>query len=236
MDVLTANIYFDDEPDEDEIRQLKGLNLVEILQDEIETKNWDVGRIKVIFRALKITKPNEAIDFIKSRFNELVVFAKEICLLMEELEHENSKCFDDFSDEIIEAILTPPASSVQVIRTWLLEIFVRGIIEIPLVELNKLAGLSAINDERQLLLIRGRVGNKNFFRKQKTAIHTFSNHELPCLVWGASCLPKDEYENWIDAVKGNFNKPLGILFLKWAAKNRTKLISKLKAATVDHPD
>ena len=122
------------------------------------------------------------------------------------------------------------------IRTWLLEIFSRGIIEISLPKLKKIEALPAVIEKRQLLLIRGRVGDKNFFRKQKTATHVFTGIELSCLVWGASCLPKDEYKNWIDTVRASFNKPLGNLFLKWAIRNQTKLISKLKGPTVDLPE
>ncbi|MFN4175188.1 MAG: hypothetical protein ACK4HV_08815, partial [Parachlamydiaceae bacterium] len=233
LDTLTASIYFDDDPDPDEIEALKGLNLVELLQTELKSVNWDVGRIKVIFRALKIVKPEQAIDFIKREFKSLVVFAKEICLLMEDLETETPRCFDEIRDEIIETILTPPASSVQLIRTWLLEIFSRGIIKISASKLKEIQGLPSANDRRQVLLIQGRVGDKNFFRKQKTASSNFSALELPCLVWGASCLPQDEYKNWVDSVKANFSRPLGTLFLKWATKNRSQLVSKLKTPTTD---
>jgi hypothetical protein len=236
LDTLTADLYFDDEPDEKALEQLKGLNLIEMLGNEIEAENWDTGRIKVIFRALKLTKSKEAIEFIGRKFSELAVFAKDMCLLMETLEDEEPGCFNYLLNTLIVAIISPPASSIQVIRTWLLEIFVRGIIDIPLNRLKEIETLPAIIDKRQLLLIRGRRGDKNYFRKQKTAIHSFSDLELSSLVWGASCLPKDEYEKWIDTVKGSFNKPLGSLFLKWVASNKTKLISKLKAATVDHPD
>ena len=236
LDTLTANLYFDEEPDEEDLAKLKTFNLVDLLQKEIDEDHWDMGRIKVIFRALKITRPAESIKFVLKSFIALVVFAKEICLLMEELEAEEVGCFDDILDEVIDAILTPPASSVQIIRTWLLEIFVRGIIDISLVKLKRIEVLTTPTDRRQLLLIRGRGGDKNYFRKQKTAIHNFSDFEQPCLVWGASCLPKDEYEKWIDTVKGSFNKPLGNLYLKWLATNRSKLTSKLKAITIDHPD
>jgi hypothetical protein len=207
-----------------------------ILENEIDEDNWDMGRIRVLFRALKIAKPKAAVGFIEDRFSELVVFAKEMCLLMEALDDDPPGCFDDLLDKVVEAILTPPASSVQLIRTWLLEIFVRGVIDIPLVKLKKLEALPTVIDKRQLLLIRGRHDDKNYFRKQKTAIHHVSEFELSSLVWGASCLPKDEYEKWIDTLKGSFSKPLGGLFLKWAAHNRTRLVSKLKSATMDHPD
>lgn len=236
LDALTAGLYFDDVPDKEDLRRLKGLNLVELLEKEIEADNWDTGRIKVVFRALKIAKPDDAVDFINDRFEELVVFARETCLLMQELENERRGCFDRLLNRVIKAILSPPATSVQLIRSWLLEILVRGIIDVSASELKKLEGLPAALDKRQLLLIRGRVGDKNFFRKQKTAINVFLDLELPCLVWGASCLPKDEYENWIDTAKAHFTKPLGRLFLSWAKKNRPQLISKLKSVIADHPE
>lgn len=236
LDVLTASLYFDDDPDENDLEILRGLNLLEFLEAEIGAENWDMGRIKVIFRALKIAKPLRAIVFIKRKFSHLIVFARELCLLMGALEKEKPHCFDSIIDDVIEAILTPPASSVQVIRTWLIELFVRGTIRIPTAKLRQLETLSATNDRRQLHLIRGRNDDKNFFRRQKTAFQTYADAELSSLVWGASCLPKDEYENWLDAIKVNFSRPLGKLYLKWAAKNRNALVSKLEATLLEHPE
>jgi hypothetical protein len=236
LEKLTAELYFDEEPDEEDVQKLRNLNLLELLEKEIMTEEWDVGKIKVLFRALKITRPTEAIEQINVNFKEIVIFAKDVCLLMHEIAKEHPSCFDSLLDEVIEAILSPPASSVQVIRTWLLEIFVRGIVDIPLSKLRRLENLPSLLDKRQLILIRGRCGDKNFFRKQKTAIHQFSSLEQSCLIWGASCLPDDEYEKWIATLRPNFVKPTGTLFLKWAETQKTKLISRLAVGTEDHPD
>jgi hypothetical protein len=233
LDTLTTDLYFDDEPDPDDLEKLKGLNLVEMLRNEIEGNNWDVGRIKVLFRALKIAKPKEAIEFITEKFSELVVFAKELILLMEALEDESIWCFDDLCDEVVQAILLPPASSVQVIRTWLLEIFVRNIVSPSAAVTQKLESLSAVIDKRQLLLIRGRRKDVNYFRKQKTAIQSFSDVERPCLVWGASCLPQDEYDVWLKMTGIHLNKPLDGLYLKWVSTNKDKLFAKLKSPVAD---
>ena len=93
-----------------------------------------------------------------------------------------------------------------------------------------------MTDRRQLLLIRGRCNDRTYFRKQKTGISSFSEAEMSCLVWGASCLPKDEFTIWLQTAKLNFNKPLGSLFLKWVAQNQTKLVSKLKSTVLEHPE
>lgn len=236
LDSLTAELYRDDDPNPDDLAKLKGLNLVELLEQEIDQEPCDMARIKVIFRALKLTRPGAAIKFLLDNFSKLLIFAKDMCLLMEVLDADVPGCFDDLRDEVLGALVVPPASSIQIIRSWLLEIFVRGIIQISLAQLNKLEGLNSVTDRRQLLLIRGRCDDKNYFRKQKTAVEHFSDFELSCLVWGASCLPKDEYEKWIDTVKAHFGKPLGGLYLKWLQANKPKLKAKLKGTTVDHPD
>jgi hypothetical protein len=85
-------------------------------------------------------------------------------------------------------------------------------------------------DKKQLLLIRSRYKDVNYFRRQKTAVQSFSDVERPCLVWGASCLPQNEYDVWLQKTVGvHMTKPLDDLFLKWASQNKSKLMVKLKA-------
>jgi hypothetical protein len=155
---------------------------------------------------------------------------------MDELEVQSSGCFNGLSQTVADAILQPPASSVQLIRTWLLELFVRGTISISAAQFKALECLPSSTDKRQLLLIRGRMDSKSYFRRQKTSFESFSSFEQSALVWGASCLPNDEFEVWTTAVKPKFNRPGGHLFLKWARDNRSKLISKLSASFDDHPE
>lgn len=237
LDTLTADLYFqDDEPNPDDLEKLKGLNLVSMLQKEISRDNWDMGRIKVLFRALKLSRPPEAISFIRTNFSSLLIFAKELCLLMETLEEESPKCFVSLHKEVLTSLLSSPASSVQLIRTWLIELYVRGIIEIPLKDVAKIEALGSVLDKRQALFIRGRLNDKNYFRRKKTAVHTFSSLELPALVWGASCLPSDEYETWTASIKNNYKTPLIALFIKWAVQHKGQLTDKLKAKSADHPE
>ncbi len=234
LDVLVANLYFGGEPDDAELEKLKSINLLGFLQEEAGKDVFDMGRIKVIFRALKITKPEEAIGYLESNLPELVVFAREMTLLMHALEQKYPGCFADLTDTVIEAILSQPASSIQVIRNWLLELFVRGTVPITPAGIKKLASLSSPLDQRQLYLIRGRAADKNFFRKQKTAFGQQSPLGQTCLIWGASCLPKDEYKAWLSVVKPNYKVPLGHLFLNWAETEQSHLFEKLTPSTDEH--
>jgi hypothetical protein len=236
IDALTSSIYFDDEPDEDEVTALKGVNLLELLDKEINAETQDVGRIKVMFRALKIVKPVEAIIYIKKNFSRLVLFSKDLCLLMEALDAEYPGRFNTLGSKILAAVKAQPAASVLAVRAWLLELFVRGVVGLPKGGVAELESLRAISDKRQLLFIRGRLDEKNYFRQQKTQVDHFTEAERSALVWGASCLPKDEYENWLEIVKASFSKPLGLIYLRWASKSRKSLNAKLKAKTLDHAE
>ncbi|RVG94827.1 hypothetical protein CN221_14715 [Sinorhizobium meliloti] len=234
LEALTANIYFDETPDFEDVEALKALNLLGFLQEEIGKEDYDVGRIKVIFRALKIAKPSDAIDYIVTNFSELVVFAKEVSLLMQALEEEAPGCFNGLTDSVINAILEPPASSVQLIRTWLLELFVRGTVPIAAVQFKQIEGLSSLLDKRQLHIIRGRTNNKFFFRMNKAAFGQIPPFEQSAFVSGAVCLPKDEYENWLVTLKPIFSGPTCHLFLKWVKANKEKVIAKLGVSMDEH--
>lgn len=236
MEALASDLYFDDEPDVEDVEKLKSMNLLGYLQEEVGKEAFDMGRIKVIFRALKIAKPDEAASYLIENFTELVVFAKEVTLLMQELESAEPGRFGSLSDEVVKAVLSPPASSIQLIRSWLLELFVRRVVPITSAQLKSLEGLTSPLDRRQLHLIRGRRGDKNFFRKNKTAFSQIPPMEQPCFIWGASCLPKDEYETLLQTVKPMMAGPLGPLFLKWAAKQREKLIATLESSVDEHQE
>jgi hypothetical protein len=236
LDALVTDLYFDDEPKPGDLVKLKSMNLLGYLQEEVGKDVFDMGRIKVIFRALKLAKPVTAITYLTTNFAELVVFARELTLLMQALEGDNGGCFNQLGDVVVEAIRSPPASSVQLIRTWLLELFVRGTVPITTAQLKNLIALSSALDERQLNLIRGRIGDKNYFRKKKTAFGQTSAANQATLVWGAGCLPKDEYKAWLSAVKPMYAVPSGGLFLKWAQAEQEKLTEKLNFFTDEHQE
>jgi len=233
---LTSHLYFDDEPDPEELEKLKNVNLLGLLQEEVGKEAYDIGRIKLIFRALRITKPQEAIPYIGENFSELVVFAKDVVLLMQALEGEYLVPFNNLGDKVVDTILKPPALSIQLVKSWLLELFVRGTVPLSPVGLKKLEVLTSPLDRRQLLLIRGRMNLQNYFRMQKGAFGQFSSIEKYCLIWGAACLPEDEHQKWLDFIKALFSVPCGTIFLKWARKNRGKLFQKLGAPIEDNQE
>ncbi|WP_234992189.1 hypothetical protein, partial [Roseisalinus antarcticus] len=110
---------------------------------------------------------------------------------MQELEKDNAGCFDDLHDEVISVMHSPPASSIQLSKTWLFELFVRGVVPLTPGGLKEIVKEVSSNlDERQMLLARSRLDDKNCYRKSKTGFTSVSPSQQPCLIWGCQLFAK----------------------------------------------
>ena len=151
--------------------------------------------------------------------------------------HRYPGCFQALSEAVVQSLLSPPSSSIQLIRTWLLELLVRGTVPLSAaLERQLWEGLNTPLDGRQLLLIRGRLGNRSYFGINKTAYSTLSTFEQPCFIWGAACLPPDEYATWLGTVRPYATTPAAQLFLNWVRENQTDMFRKLNHSPADQSE
>jgi hypothetical protein len=234
LQALSNSIYFDEDPDPDELEQLRSMNLVGMLEGAVEKEVWDFGYIKSLFRALRLASSSGATDYIMENLEILLPFAKEILLYFHGLKEAGEQIDASHKERVLAVLKTGAARAVPTIHAWLLEFFVRGVFVIDHREL-KTVGLENPVSERQISLIRGLNADINHFRRNKTkfdGIGVFS--KLPFIL-GASCLPKDEYETWINAIKGRMNRPLDSLFCQWA-KSKAGKLDKLLVASVPKVD
>jgi hypothetical protein len=70
----------------------------------------------------------------------------------------------------------------------------------------------------------------------KANLTQFPPFEQSVFIIGASCLPGDEFKNWIAAQKAIFSGPTSLLFFNWIQGNKDKVISQLGAPLDDHPE
>lgn len=215
-DRLLFRLYDSEEVDEEALRDLASKDLVAELQAELAEPFWDVGAIRVLLRCLKLTKSQEAEKFIKENFRRLLPFVKDVVLLMEELKKEGVASFDDQVDEVVEILLEPVAERLQVVRAWMLELFLRQVIPISPAILRKLQNLPSQWDQRALVMLRGQLNDVAYFRARKTRLDELNVWVQPAFVFAAACLPRDEYETWIGNIKKGLSFPLSDIFCKWA--------------------
>lgn len=108
-------------------------------------------------------------------------------LLMHVLEAANQSCFVGLTDAVVASILEAPDSSVQIIRTWLLELFVRGTVPINLAQIRRLFGLITAHDRRQLHLIRDRPSVRAYSAQQVRLLNYFGRGSFSAA--SGSCWP-----------------------------------------------
>jgi len=64
IEALSHAVYFEEDFSDDDLTKLRALNLLEMLDGELRSEIWDFGRIKAIFRALRLAPDPESMEFI----------------------------------------------------------------------------------------------------------------------------------------------------------------------------
>jgi hypothetical protein len=209
---------YDSEDSTDAVEALKSEDLIGDLKAELNNEFWDVGRIRVLLRCMKLTKATDAAEFIGNHLRELLPFVKDVVLLIEELVKDGSDLFSGLADKVVKLILDPAAQRLSVTRAWLLELFIRDDIPLTFEQAKPLFELKETLDVRQVLVLRGKLNEVNFFRQRKTKIDELNPWVQPAFIYGARCLPSDEYKAWLGTLRGRLSFPLSDLYCKWAEK------------------
>ncbi|WP_327212040.1 RNA-directed DNA polymerase [Rhizobium beringeri] len=216
---LLYTIY-ESEDSTEPLAQLANIDLVATISEEIEKEFWDLGMIRVLLRAMKLTRDPASVQFIRDNYDRLIPFAKELILLMEELKVDGQISFQDMETSIVDLILSQAIRHLHVTRAWLLEVFVRGVIDIGAVQARRLEVLNHTLDQRALFRIRARLGEIHYFRQRKARIHELTPWLQPAFLYSAACLPAEEYRTWLGNIRLNLNFPLSSLFVDWARARR----------------
>lgn len=231
IDALTAALYVDEEPDEDEIEKLRSINLLDALEKEIAKEFWDFSRIRTLLLGLRLTENDAALRYLASHLSVFVPFMKEMVLFFDMM-HSKGKLEPSLLDEIVlKELREGAAKSVPSIRVWLLELFVRGCITIGNKTLNELEGHDT-SSNRQIYLSRGVNEDRNYFRRNKTRFEQKNSFEKLHFILGATCLPEDEFRAWLSAINSSMSRPLDGLFCNWVRNKRGRIAEIIRERAV----
>jgi hypothetical protein len=228
IEALGHAVYFDEEISEEDMSKLRAMNLLGMLEAELGEDVWDFGKIKATFRALRLAPDPNSMGFLVEKFELFLPFMKELVLYLDELDRRYSVDFGTLRGKVMQQFAQGAAASVPTIRVWLLELFVRDILQITAKELNELKNQETL-DNRQIDLVRGLNKDVNYFRRQKTRFDERNLFEKSAFMLGATCLPRDEFEKWIGAIRPNMTRPLERLFCDWIKAKRGILREVLDA-------
>lgn len=209
--------YGNDNGDQDALEALMLKDLTQELEDLLIEAYWDMGKIRIVLHAMRLVRNSDVASYVRENLQNLVPFAKDVCLLIEEFNNTGISGFEDIENEITDLLLSPRMQPLDCARAWFLELGVRKVIKFNQGHIRRLDALTGTLDVRQIHLLRWRDNDINFFRSRKTRVHEIQSWAQPSFIFGASCLPRDEYAHWIRGIKSRLQFPLGKEFADWCA-------------------
>lgn len=207
--------YGQEDIDADALNELMLRDLRKELEDLLDEPFWDMGQIRIVLHAMRLVKNEDVAEYIRSNLEKLVPFAKDVCLLIEEFIESGINGFEDLGSELTDLLLTPRMQPLDCARAWFLELGVRKHVQFSNADIRRLDSLSGTLDIRQLHLIRWRMEDLNYFRSRKARVHEIQPWAQPSFIFGASCLPKDEYAHWLRSIKSRIQLRLAKEFISW---------------------
>jgi len=210
--------YGQEDSDQEALDALMLVDLRKELEELLSQTFWDMGRIRIVLHAMRLVKNSEVARYVRENVATLVPFAKDVFLLIEEFINSDISGFENMEEEILALIISPRMQPLDCARSWFLELGVRGLVSFNSTQIRQLEALSGTLDIRQVHLIRMKSNDVNYFRSRKTRVHEIQAWAQPSFIFGARCLPRDEYQHWIRSIKSRLQFPLSKEFAEWCVR------------------
>jgi len=215
-----GDIDYDSLPDE--FREaIDRLNLEGILEEQINEEEPDLSLLKFLLRRIGQLGDTDVVDLIFDNFNKFVPVIRETieCLLRLDALPGGTKAklgtrlVATYRDE------GSPAAHLEYSRMYMLRPFAvdgEWNADDQYVKLYN----DAVDEfsKRELLLAMGRSRKDFWFRSRKQYLQELPPWLRRAYIYGASCLPAEEYKHWIRGIDGQLDE-LERAIASWARKS-----------------
>ena len=213
-------IYGDEEiDDEDDIKPdnpfVDGDNLLERLDELRKQDGADLSSCKAILKVLRNTPNFDAHRLLRDHGDLAYYLARDFCRAIQATCRAGHNEAAQVEPLIWELLRKPPISELSYARLWLFNLYVTGALPVDRKLIANRIGHPSILEDRQLIFIRARLNDRPYFREQRGRLGQVGELSKSALLVGASCLPNDEYRNWIDIAVRQIADPFAQLFGNW---------------------
>lgn len=197
------------------------LNLEGILEEQINEEEPDLSLLKFLLRRLAQLGDTDAINLIFDNFSKFVPVVRETVEYLLSIETLSATKKKELGERLIEIYRdeTSTASHLEYSRMYLLRPFASD------GEWNSDDQyVKVFNDSldefsrREILLAMGRSKKDFWFRSRKQNLQEMTAWIRRAFIYGASCLPTDEYKHWIRGIDGQLDQ-VERAVAQWAKKN-----------------
>lgn len=205
----------EDDLDPEKIEKISKLDLPALLDAEVKSEVWDPANIRVLLRAMKLVRSTDCAEYIKENFEVLLPFCKDVVLLMEEIHSLHSNIFEDMRETVLSLLSETTCQALPVVRAWLFEVFIKGICPFYTSDFRRLPWSAETLDRRQIIRLHHTANDIAYFRSRKTRLSELNMWEAVVFIYGATCLPRDEYKVWLQGTRKSLNFPLSEQYFDW---------------------
>jgi hypothetical protein len=197
------------------------LNLEGILQEQIAEEEPDLSLLKFLLRRLAQLGDAEAVDLIFDNFAKFVPVVRETVEYLLHLDNLSPAAKASLGARMIEIYRDEmsPASHLEYSKMYLLRPFATDREWNSDDQYVKIFNDSTDEFSRREILLAIARSKKDFwFRSKKQNLHEMTAWIRRAFIYGASCLPNDEYRHWIRGVDGQLDV-VERAVAQWARKN-----------------
>lgn len=209
------------------IDDIDSTTLITKLKKILKSENIDYTSVKLILKALRATNVDNPVLFVEEFQSLLYFIPRDFCLLVGALAQKNEPVAEEIAERILTISKQSPHIEMTLARIWVNHLFVAGALKITDLRLQELPLKESIIEKRQNILLKGRLGDRAFFREGKTRFGDLSEWEKPAMMLAASCLATSEYEAWLNFCKDRYSDLFSLEYINWLKNNRVNLFEKL---------
>lgn len=209
-----------DSLDADQQNAIASLNLEGILEEQLATSEPDLSLLRFVLRRLGQLSSDAGVDLVFENFEKFVPVIRQAIEYLLKLNTLSPSQKKALGEQVLEIYQDPESTAplLEYSRMYLLRPFAVAKDWNSEDEYVRLFN-DAVDEfsRRELLLAMGRSKKDFWFRSRKQSLGEMAPWLRRAFIYGASCLPADEYKHWIRGIDGQLD-PLERAVAAWARK------------------
>jgi hypothetical protein len=207
---------YEDLPEEIQ-SEIDGLNLVNMLKEQLQTNEIDVSMFKFLLK--RLGQLNQAVVLgIFRNMDKCYHLVPSVVSYLKILK-ANGSSLERYTDKIIDLLSNSQTCQLPFNRLWWLSLSSDNNLSIPERDLMRIYRVDTDPAvKRKVILSLGRAHHASWFRREKNGAMNLDPWSKRAFIAAASCMANDECNTWYDTIRRRQDE-MGQAIITWAKDN-----------------